>query len=258
MRAESGWLYPVRKLGGLLDSLLGSTRNARLILTATAATRAAIASRFQAKCVSMLENGVDIKLFTAAAWPPPPSPENPLQILFVGRLLPFKGVAMLLEAVARLAVPFRLTVIGAGSEQQVLREQAEALGLEDRVEFTGGLPLAEVARHMAAAHVFCLPSVRESGGAVLLEAMAAAKPIIALAYGGPAEIVDEEVGRLLPSTGREAAVAGIAKTLAEIAADPEPWRERGLAGRRRVEQRYAWDVKIDAAIALYRQCLETL
>jgi len=253
MRAESGWLYPLRKLGGLLDWALGSSRKARLILTATAATRAAIAPRFQSKCVSMLENGVDLDLFTAEPWP---APDMPLQILFVGRLLPFKGVAMLLEAVARLLLPFRLTVVGAGPEELALRAQAEALGLQDRVAFTGGLPLAEVAGRLAAAHVFCLPSVRESGGAVLLEAMAAAKPVIALAYGGPAEIVDDEVGRLLPSSGWEAVVAALAQTLAEVAAEPEAWRKRGLAGRRRVEQRYAWDVKIDAAIALYRQCLE--
>ena len=257
MRAESGWLYPLRQLGGLLDWALGSSRKARWILTATAATRAAIARRHQAKCVPMLENGVDTALFAATDWPPPPAPENPLQILFVGRLLPVKGVAMLLEAVARLEFPFRLTVVGAGAEAQALCAQAEALQLQDRVVFSGALPLAEVARQMAAAHVFCLPSVRESGGGVLLEAMAAGRPVVALAYGGPAEIVDDEVGRLLPSTGRAAVVDGLARTLAEIAAEPEPWRLRGLAGRRRVEQRHAWDAKIDAAIALYRQCLES-
>ena len=120
----------------------------------------------------------------------------------------------------------------------------------------GALPLVEVAKQMALAHVFCLPSVRESGGGVLLEAMATARPVIALAYGGPAEIIDDEVGRLIPSTGREPVIGEIAKTLADVFDNPGQWRQRGLAGRQRVEQRYAWPVKIDAAITLYRQCQE--
>ena len=98
--------------------------------------------------------------------------------------------------------------------------------------------------------------MRESGGGVLLEAMAVARPVIALAYGGPAEIVDEEVGRLIPSTGRETVIGELAKTLADVVDNPEHWRQRGLTGRKRVEQRYAWPVKIDAAITLYSQCLE--
>jgi glycosyltransferase involved in cell wall biosynthesis len=155
----------------------------------------------------------------------------------------------------RLRFPFRLTIIGSGSEEAALRSQAEALKLQDRVVFTGALPLAEVARRMAAAHVFCLPSVRESGGAVVLEAMAAARPVIALGYGGPAEIVDEAVGRLIPSTGREAVVPALAQALADIPDNPERWRQRGLAGRERVGQRHAWPVKIEAAIELYRKCL---
>ena len=137
-----------------------------------------------------------------------------------------------------------------------MQNQAKDLNLQDNIIFTGALPLAEVARRMAMAHIFCLPSVRESGGAVLLEAMAAARPVIALAYGGPAEIVDDEIGRLIPSTGREPVVNAIAETLTDIVANPEIWRQRGLNGRKRVEQRYAWSVKINQAIALYRQCQE--
>ena len=256
MRAESGWVYPIRKLGLWVDKLIGSYRNARIILTATLATRAGIPTEFGPKCIAMLENGVDLDIFKPSDWPNSPSPERPLEILFVGRLLPFKGVPMLLEAAARLQFPFHLTIVGTGSEEGPLRTLAESLPLKGRVDFLGALPLCEVAKQMALAHVFCLPSVRESGGGVLLEAMAVARPVIALAYGGPAEIVDEEVGRLIPSTGRETVIGELAKTLADVVDNPEHWRQRGLTGRKRVEQRYAWPVKIDAAITLYSQCLE--
>jgi len=256
MRAESNWLYPIRKLGQMLDRMLGSTRQAKMILVATSSTKAEIPTEFSPKCVDMLENGVDLDLFTPTPWPAPPTDENPLQILFVGRLLPFKGVAMLLEALALLHFPFRLTIVGSGPEENPLQNHAEALQISNSVVFTGALPLSEVAKHMALAHVFCLPSVRESGGAVLLEAMAAARPVIALAYGGPAEIVDDEVGCLIPSHGRETVIGAIAQTLADVVSNPDAWRQRGLVGRKRVEERYAWPVKIDQAIDLYRQCLE--
>ncbi len=256
MRAESAWVYPIRKLGRWLDWLIGSSKHARLLLTATAATQNEIPAEFAHKCVHMLENGVDLDLFAPTDWPSPPTSENPLEIVYVGRLLPFKGVTLLLEAVSKLSIPYHLTVVGSGSEEVPLQTQAKTLNLQDKVLFTGALPLASVAKYMASAHVFCLPSVRESGGAVLLEAMAAARPVIALAYGGPAEIVDDEIGRLIPSAGREQVVHAIAETLMDVVANPELWRQRGLAGRQRVEQRYAWSVKIDNAIALYHQCLE--
>jgi glycosyltransferase involved in cell wall biosynthesis len=257
MRAEAGWLYPVRKLGRLVDLVLGASRKARLILVATKATLADLPASVRLRCRSLLENGVDLDLFTPAPWPEPPAADRPLEVLFVGRLLPFKGVTMLLDAVAavRAEGPVRLTVVGSGPEEAALHQEAEALQLGDAVRFTGALPLADVAAEMAKAHVFCLPSVRESGGAVLLEAMAAGRPVVALDYGGPSEIVDPEVGVLIPADGRQAVVEALSRTLADVMAEPETWRQRGEAGRKRVEERYSWDAKIDEALQLYRECL---
>lgn len=257
MKAEAGWIYPVRKLGRLMDLLLGATRKARLIFTATKSTVADLPKSCHLRCRFLLENGVDLELFRPAPWPEPPSPDRPLEVLFVGRLLPMKGVPMLLEAIAALRArgPVRLTVVGAGSEEAELHRQTEALDLTDHVRFTGNLPLAEVAKEMAKAHVFCLPSVRESGGAVLLEAMAAARPVIAIDYGGPAEIVDPEVGALLPADGRTAVVDALVRNLADVMENPETWQQRGEAGRQRVEERYSWDAKVDEALNIYREIL---
>ena len=116
MQAESGWLYPIRRLGQLIDRLQGTTRRARMILTATRSTRAAIPERWRGKCVDMLENGVNLDTFQALPWPPAPSATTPLKILFVGRLLPFKGVAMLLDALTRMppGQPAHLDIVGNG------------------------------------------------------------------------------------------------------------------------------------------------
>lgn len=256
MKAESKWLYPIRNLGRVFDALIGSTRNAAMILTATQATFAAIPKPYQNKCQALLENGVNLDLFPPAPYPPAPSDANPLQIVFVGRLLPFKGVGMLLEAVKALAFPVAVTIVGDGSERGVLEHISTELGLTESVRFTGNLPLNEVSPIMQQAHVFCLPSVRESGGAVLLEAMAVARPVIAVDFGGPAEIVDAAVGVKLPPTGKADVVQGLIDALTDVREHPQRWQARGEEGRRRVENNYSWAAKIATAIGFYHQLLE--
>lgn len=278
LRKDSAWLYPVRHLGRLFDAILGGTRHASVLLTATASTTAGIPRRYHHLCVAMLENGVELETFTAAPWPIAPGvvsknaledgPKDeagleaggdvePLRLVFVGRLVPFKGVGMLLDAVSRLSgeIPIRLCIVGEGPMAGEWRAQVARLGLTGQVRFAGNLPPREVAREMHAAHVFCLPSVRESGGAVLLEAMACARPVIAVGFGGPAEIVDESVGLALPPTGPESVIEGFVAALRDVVRHPETWRRRGEAGRQRAEERYSWDAKVDAAVALYRDLL---
>lgn len=102
MRAEASWIYPIRRLGRMLDWLIGSTRHANIILTSTQSTLTDLPANCRQKSRFMLENGVDLDIFQRAPWPQPPSAANPLEVLFVGRLLPFKGVSMLLEAIERV------------------------------------------------------------------------------------------------------------------------------------------------------------
>ena len=256
MQAESKWLYPVRNFGRVIDFLVGSTRKAAMILTATRSTVAGIPSRYRAKCRFMLENGVDLGLFEPAPWPPRPSDTYPLRVVFVGRLLPFKGVAMLLEAIKALDFPVQLTIVGKGPERSALERLTYDFGIAEKVLFTGNLPLNEVSQVIQQAHVFCLPSVRESGGAVLLEAMAVGRPVIAIDFGGPAEIVDDGVGVKLPATGKVDVVQGLIRQLENVRQQPELWIARGQEGRRRVEINYSWDAKIASAIAYYRELLE--
>ncbi|MBK1702461.1 glycosyl transferase [Thiococcus pfennigii] len=257
-RADSTWLYPVRHLGRIVDALVGGTRHATLILTATQATLAGIPRRYRHRCRPMLENGVDLDTFAAAPWPTPPGVAGePLRLVFVGRLIPVKGVDMLLEAVARLAgeAQVRLSIVGDGPLAGELRARTAQLGLTDLVRFTGNLPPPAVAAEIRAAHLFCLPSVRESGGAVLLEAMACARPVLAIAFGGPAEIVDAEVGLALAATDRDAAIEGFLGAFRDLLRNPDDWRRRGDVGRQRAVTGYAWPAKIANAIALYRDLL---
>ncbi len=255
MKAESKWLYPLRNFGRVIDFLLGSTRNAALILTATRSTLAGISAGNRSKCRFLLENGVDLNLFKFQEWPSAPSDSNPLHIVFVGRLLPFKGVSMLLEALKAVNFPVQLTIVGEGPERVNLERLTAEFGISEKVEFTGNLPLNEIGKIMQQAHVFCLPSVRESGGAVLLEAMAVGRPVIAIDFGGPAEIVDEGVGVKLPATGKADVVQGLIKQFESVRQQPEVWKVRGEEGRLRVENNYSWDAKIARAIEFYGELI---
>jgi glycosyltransferase involved in cell wall biosynthesis len=258
MRQDTAWLYPLRSVGRWIDELTGCTKNAARILSATKATTASLPTNCLPRVRACLENGVDLSLFQAGDRNLPPSSETPLQLIFVGRLVPFKGVSMLLEALSRVQgeIGIRLKVIGDGPLRESLQREAGQRGVAGIVEFTGNLELKQVALQMAQAHLFCLPSVRESGGAVLLEAMACGLPVTAVAYGGPAEIVDDEVGRLLPAEGREAVVRGLVSVFRELVRRPEIWRLKGGAGRQRALEQYGWDAKINYALTMYREVLD--
>jgi glycosyltransferase involved in cell wall biosynthesis len=206
----------------------------------------------------MIENGVELSTFAKQDDAAMRRASGKLRVLFVGRLIPVKGVSMMLDAVQRVRknVDIHLTIVGDGPLRRDIEDEVKRRELSDVVHLTGNLPLRDVAAHYREADLFCLPSVRESGGAVLLEAMACGVPVAAVAYGGPAEIVDEQVGRLLPANGPEALVQALVQMFEEAAAEPDIWRRKGIEGRRRAEQRYGWEAKIDEALSLYKQVIE--
>jgi len=254
LRDESPWLIALRNIPRLLDRLVGSSRKAALLLAATRATRETAPADCRHKVVMMSENGIDLEKFAPAEWPPSPSRPHPLQVLFVGRMIALKGVDLLLRAVAGLCnldLPIRLTLVGDGPLKQEWENLACSLGIRDKVTFTGALDGEGVRAAMRASHVLCLPSVRESGGAVLLEAMATCRPVIAVAHGGPAELVDRENGCAIPAQHPEQVVRDLQFALIDILSAPQGWMQRGRRGRERVEQIFDWGRKITAAEELY-------
>ncbi len=255
MREESAWTYRIRRIGHWVNHLVGCTRNAAVVLSATRATDRSVPATDRVRVRRMLENSVNLRLFYPIDRNSELAKHEDLRIIFVGRLIPVKGISMLLEAISRVIhdFPLEFVIVGDGPLRPDLERQVTERNLRKAVTFTGDLPLDAVADLMRTADVLCLPSVRESGGAVLLEAMACGVPVAAVDYGGPAELVDEEVGRLLSSLSPEHLVSDLARLIRDLFNDPVKWRDRGLAGRQRVEERYAWDAKIDEALEIYRQ-----
>lgn len=113
-----------------------------------------------------------------------------INLLFVGRLVPYKGADMLIDAIHNLSDDLRnkikLTIVGDGSEKVKLENQVKNLGLEKVVSFTGWIKQEETVEYYKQADIFCFPSIREFGGAVVLEAMACGLPCI-VANNGESE-----------------------------------------------------------------------
>lgn len=126
--------------------------------------------------------------------------EGPLRILYVGRLIPRKGVAFLLDACAiakRDGLSFELRICGSGSQEKQLVAKSVELGLEENVTFLGAIDHGKTDSQYRWADVAAMPSVRETGGAVIAEALSNAKPVIALNSFGFRLVLDETNSYLL-------------------------------------------------------------
>lgn len=187
--------------------------------------------------------------------------EGPVRLLTVGRLYPFKGIEFGLRAVARLADAghdVTYTVVGGGSLARALRGEAEALGLDRRVHFTGPLPFEDVLEEYRTHHIYLQPGIVtpdgqvEAQGRVLLEAQAAGMPVVATNVGGMPDTVASDAGRLVPP-GNPAALAD---AVADLLADSDWWPDLGAAGRRHVEQHFGERHLLDRVVEIYRSIAE--
>lgn len=192
--------------------------------------------------------------------PPPPrrrSPDDPLDLLFVGRMVERKGVHVLLDALAAADdLPAVLHLLGDGPERAALEARAERLGLGERVRFHGFVPAEALERRLAETDALVLPAVvdakgdTEGLGVVLLEAMAYAKPVVASRAGGIVDVVEDGESGLLVPPGDPAALAG---ALRRLAADPAAAARMGEAGRERVRTRFSWDSIAERLAGVYRE-----
>lgn len=250
-RLTSGLTGLGRLLSGPLHVLMPGKRRAALLLVANARTRQALPPRPAGAIRELVENGVDLDLWRAPEARPG---AGPVRFVFMGRLVELKAVDVLLEAFARMRdSSARLEIIGEGPQRADLMRQSQRLGLADRVSFAGWQTQAACAARLAAADALLLPSLHECGGAVVLEAMAMARPVVATDWGGPADYLDPECGILVPPASREALTAGFAAAMDRLAADPELRARLGRAGRAKVERSYSWAGKIDIMLDLYRE-----
>jgi 1,2-diacylglycerol 3-alpha-glucosyltransferase len=160
-------------------------------------------------------------------------------LLFVGRIGKEKNLAFLVRSFARVAAREQKTIlvlVGSGPEEAGLRQLAEDLGIGERVVFTGRLSPEVVADAYASSDIFVFPSVTETQGLVLLEAMAAGLPVVAQAAFGSLSMVQDGVNGYLCRGGEDE----FAEKIMVLLNSPDLYQKMREAGLKR-----AWELSAD-------------
>jgi len=172
-------------------------------------------------------------------------------VLFAGRMVPYKGLDVLLQALAPLDVTAILA--GDGPARPSAMATARSLNLNGKVRFAGEVPAAELAALYHACDLFVLPSVTpaEAFGYVQLEAMACGKPVVStrVRSGVPWVNRDGETGLTVPP----ADAAALREAIATLARDPSLRARMGAAGRARVSSEFTLERMADRTAALYEE-----
>jgi glycosyltransferase involved in cell wall biosynthesis len=249
-RKEAEWLAPVRSAYKLLPGYRATLRCAGAIIAGSEHVESTMPDTYREKLFYIPENAVDPERFGEVAHQ---TGRTPVGVVFVGRLVPYKGPDMLIEAAAGLlrSGDMTLDIAGDGPLRQELEAQVEAAGLVGKVRFLGMLPHAEIQGVLSRSQVFAFPSIREFGGGVVIEAMATGLVPIVVDYGGPGELVTEATGFRLPLRGREEIVAALSGRLASIVADPSVLPGLAAAARTRAMTYFTWYAKARQIAQIY-------
>ena len=251
---EREWLSYARSAYKCMPGYHATRRCASALIVGSGATWQQMPRQYHEKCIYIAENAIDPQRFSQAAHH---SPKTPLRVVFLGRLVPYKGIDMLLEAIAPLARANQITleIIGDGPLMNQLRKYVEQQQLETAVSFAGWIDHQRVQEKLAGASVFAFPSVREFGGGVVLEAMALGLVPIVVDYGGPGELVTETTGYKVPIGSRDQIVNCFRTRLAELSSRPEQLANLGQHARQRVMQTFTWPAKAQQMLEVYRWVL---
>jgi len=198
--------------------------------------------------------GVDPDLFTPRS--DRRDPTRGFVIGYVGRLVPEKGVALLLEAASGLEGIWRLRIVGEGPERGSLKKLMRRLGLGEQVTFEGTLPSPRMPAFYRELDALVLPSQSrpnwvEQFGRVLIEAMACGVPVVGSDCGEIPNVVDE-AGMIFP----ESDVAALRENLTHLMRDPNLWTTLSRRGRERVRTHFTQAEIAARTVAVYREMVE--
>jgi glycosyltransferase involved in cell wall biosynthesis len=249
-RREREWLSYVRDLYKLRPGRGRMFRATAAILAGSRHTASEIPGRFAGNVLHLPENAIDTTRFDKVA---PQDLSGPLRACFIGRLVPYKGPDMLLEAAgpALREGRLRLDIIGDGPMRGELEAMADSAGLREAVTFHGNVPHTRVQDIAVKANLLTFPSIREFGGGVVLEAMALGVVPLIVDYAGPAELVSEGTGHKVPIGSRSEIVSAFREKLEGILADPAHLVDMGARARSRVHNDFTWSAKARQIAQVY-------
>ena len=253
-RREKEWLAPLRDAYKLLPGHKSTYRDSAAIIVGSKETMRQLNARYLEKTFYIVENAIAPERFPSPQRQPH---QGPLRMLFVGRLVPYKGADMVLDAARALleAGKAHLMIVGDGPERQRLEQMAADLRQPDAVKFTGAVAHDEVYQHFSQADVLTFPSIREFGGGVVLEAMAMGCVPIVVNYGGPGELATPETAFALEIGDRQHVVGQLRRTLESLCNSRScltPMSEQAI---QRVRTDFTWEAKARQVLSVYNWVL---
>lgn len=258
-KKEFAYFNFLRRLGQFIPGYTRTYKKADKILAGSTYTLNLLKEMFKIedrRIDLFYENGISEDFFDDVTIK---TNDRQVNLLFVGRLVPYKGADIVIEAVSQLSQLIRertrLTIVGDGPEKDNLNRQAQELGVSDIVSFAGWVDQKETLGFYKKADIFCFPSIREFGGAVVLEAMASGLPCIVVDNGGIAEYVTEKTGFKIAPVSREHIIQELANKT-QILVENESLREIMSAKAIERAQEFAWKRKAMQIVKIYEKAIK--
>jgi glycosyltransferase involved in cell wall biosynthesis len=239
---QKQWISPLRGLYRLLPFARSTYRYAAAIIAGSSHTYSELELQ-RNKLFYVPTNGLSRSIVSAHLRGS--RHNDKLELIFAGSLVPYKACDLALRAAAPLLRSdlARFTILGDGPERGRLVQLTRSLGIDKAVSFVGSVSHFEVLKLLGLADVFVFPSVREFGGAVVVEALAAGAIPVVADFGGPGDNVHPDVGFKVPLRSEDDVVSQIEGVLTRLAHDRgllESLRRRGMSYAR---ESFSWDAK---------------
>lgn len=183
--------------------------------------------------------------------------KHKLIFLVAGRLVYRKGHDFLFDALKLVPcdLEYECRIVGDGPKLEVLRKRCEDdLVLQRHVRFKGRIPYTDMEREYIEADAFIMPSLRETTGSVLLEAMSKGLPIITINKFGGALLVNEKTGWVYDGKTKNELLNGLSSIIVECINNPSEVAYRGRIARE-ISQNYTWSSKVDYYCDIYLRVL---
>jgi glycosyltransferase involved in cell wall biosynthesis len=186
----------------------------------------------------------------------PASEPGGYEFVSIGRLLDWKGFHLGLRAFAKANIQgAKYAILGQGPEMDRLKQLARQLRIEDRVDFLGQRPRSECLEILSGSRTLIHPSMHDSGGFVLVEAMALGKPVICLHIGGPAVIVDENSGISLRSNSAHEAISQLTDAMCRLHTDNALYRKLSAGAKQRAHHEFLWSGRMAEIDRIYAEVI---
>lgn len=246
-------------------------RRAKVLLLCNREAIEAVPPRLRSKVQLFPVNGIsaeDLQIFggangnTSAVHTSSQDGQKPsrasFQVFSAGKLLGLKGYSLAVRAFALFAERHpdaQFTIAGDGPERPRLEGLVRSLGVERQIHLAQWMPRQEVLGLMRKCDTFLFPSLRDGGGAVVVEAMAAGRPVICMDLAGPGMHVTEECGIKIPVPSPAETIELMSQALERLYQNRELGVKMGQAGRARAEQIYRWDHLGERLLKIYEEAL---